>query len=152
MFKSISHLQVGVLSFILFNMLATTSMQAEELKTPSIAELTTAAQTGDAEAMYNLGVRCATGKKIEADTHKALEWYQKAAEAGHARAALALGEIYEAGKLVGKDEENAARWYLKAAELGDVDAMVKVARIYAHGRGLKQSNEQAEQRTSCGVA
>lgn len=43
---------------------------------------TAANEGGDAEAMYNLGIMCATGRGTEQDSLKALQWFKSALDAG----------------------------------------------------------------------
>jgi len=46
----------------------------------------TAAEQGDAEAQYNLGVRYANGEGVPEDYKEAVKWFRKAAEQGFAAA------------------------------------------------------------------
>ena len=55
------------------------------------------AQTGDAEAMTNVGEIYERGMGVEPDYAKAAEWYQKAADKGYSRAIFNLGTLYEQG-------------------------------------------------------
>ena len=41
-----------------------------------------AAEQGDAEAQYNLGVMYENGQGVDVNYKKAIEWYEKAAEQG----------------------------------------------------------------------
>ena len=56
--------------------------------------MTTAAQTGDPELQYQLGMKYATGDGVKQDDNKAIEWFRKAAEQGHEEAKKALS-LYE---------------------------------------------------------
>ena len=55
--------------------------------------LTSKANAGDSEAMFQLGVSCAFGRGVELDLEKALYWLKKAAKAGHTMAGLVLQDI-----------------------------------------------------------
>ena len=55
--------------------------------------LTSKANAGDSEAMFQLGVSCAFGRGAELDLEKALHWLKKAAKAGHTVAAEVLKDI-----------------------------------------------------------
>ena len=55
--------------------------------------LTSKANAGDSEAMFQLGVSCAFGRGAELDLEKALYWLKKAAKAGHTMAGLVLQDI-----------------------------------------------------------
>ena len=53
-----------------------------------------AAQAGDPEEQYQLGLRYAAGEGVKQDNKKAVEWLRKAAEQGHKKAKEALA-LYE---------------------------------------------------------
>ena len=57
-----------------------------------------AAEQGDPDAQYNLGVRYDTARGIEKDTQQAVAWYRKAADQGYARAQYSLGVKYDSGR------------------------------------------------------
>ena len=52
----------------------------------SIDYLRQAAELGDPDAMFDLGIRYEKGDGLVANIQKALEWINKAADAGHAQA------------------------------------------------------------------
>lgn len=58
-------------------------------------EFTKAADAGDINAQYNLGVMYEHGHGVEQDEVKAAEWYLLAADNGHPEASLALSLLYE---------------------------------------------------------
>jgi len=78
-----------------------------------------AANQGDTEAQYNLGLMYAHGDGLKQDYAEAEKWYRKAAEQGDADAQHNLGLIYQNGEGVMQDYTEAAKWYRKAAEQGD---------------------------------
>ena len=45
-----------------------------------------AAEQGDSEAQYNLGLFYDKGEGVEKNHSEAIKWYKKAAEQGHAKA------------------------------------------------------------------
>ena len=49
-----------------------------------------AAELGDSDAMYNLGVMYYSGEGVEMDESTANEWFKKAADAGNENAAVFL--------------------------------------------------------------
>jgi len=77
-----------------------------------------AAEQGDADAQFNLGVRYGCGRGVRQDDVEATRWYRKAAEQGYSDAQLSLGFMYVNGRGVKQDDVQAARWYRKAAEQG----------------------------------
>lgn len=58
-------------------------------------EFTKAAEQGDINAQYNLGVMYEHGHGVEQSDLKAGEWYQLAADNGHPEAPTALQLLYE---------------------------------------------------------
>jgi TPR repeat protein len=77
--------------------------------------LTEAAEHGDVESQYQLGMwRCLLGRH---DT--AVDWFEQAARSGHGFACVMLGHIYQWGYGgVVRDRERARRNYERAIELG----------------------------------
>jgi TPR repeat protein len=84
--------------------------------TPDEAEarLRTAAEEGDAEAMYHLVMLMFQADRLD----EAQEWNRRAAEAGHVAAMATYGALLaDQG-----DEAGALDWYRRAAEAGDIGA------------------------------
>ena len=82
---------------------------------------TKAAQAGDVEAEYYVGVLF----EREGGYAQAAEWYRKAADRGFARAAVNLGRLYEQGLGVERNASEASKWYTAASGLtgGDIARM-----------------------------
>ncbi len=89
--------------------------QEQELKAKA-AEYLKAAEQGDAEAQFSLGVCYFGGLGVEQSYIEAVKWYRKAAEQGDAGAQISLGWSYENGYGVEKSYTKAVKWYSKAAE------------------------------------
>lgn len=102
-----------------------------------------AAEAGDAEAAYQLGLLYDAGRGVPADPARALDWLGKAAEAGHAEAARVIGIYYEEGKGVARDHAQAVAWYGRAARAGNAKAQRNLGTAYAHGRGVLRDFAQA---------
>ena len=81
-----------------------------------------AAEQGDAEAQYLLGLAYWSGDGVDKDEREGVRWFHKAADQGYVRAQFKLGATYWAGDGVDKDERAAVRWWRKAAEQGSQDA------------------------------
>lgn len=96
----------------------------------------TAAEKGDASALYFLGKQYAKGALAPRDYAKAIEYLRQAAERGNAFAENDLGAFYAKGLGVNQDLAEAARWYHKAAEHGDSLAQFSLGRAYAEGPGV----------------
>ncbi|MDH3455539.1 MAG: trypsin-like peptidase domain-containing protein, partial [Gemmatimonadota bacterium] len=81
-----------------------------------------AAQGGEPEAAYQLGLRYAGGLGVARDDVAAAAWFRRAAEQGVARAQYHLGALYAVGLGVEQDDVEAAHWVRMAAERGVADA------------------------------
>lgn len=70
-----------------------------------------AADTGDPEACFRLGLACQKGSYHRPrDDQEAARWFRQAAEAGHRGAMEALSQAYLGGHGVIRDPREAARW------------------------------------------
>jgi hypothetical protein len=80
-----------------------------------------AAERGDAEAQFNLGVMYANGLDdsryaVEGSRPEAVRWFLAAAEQGLPRAQLKLAEIYAADPTSSETSVEACRWFLLATQ------------------------------------
>ena len=96
--------------------------------------VTKAAEGGNIEAQYTLGVYAELGIfGFRKDHARAVELYRETALQGSMKAQLRLGELYAAGEIVEKDEAEAAAWYRPAAAKGEtkaVEALFELATDY----------------------
>ena len=69
-----------------------------------------AAEQGDAEAQFNLGLMYARGEGIAEDDAEAAKWCRRAAEQGFAPAQLSLGIMYYQGRGVPQNYLRAHVW------------------------------------------
>ena len=83
---------------------------------------TSAAQSGDPDALYYVGVLYEKGAEGQPNFSQAAGWYQKAADRGISRAAVNLGRLYEQGLGVEKNDDTARAWYAKASGLSEGQA------------------------------
>ena len=88
-----------------------------------------AAEQGDIEAQYNLGVCYYNGIGVMKDLSKAVELWRKAAEQGDTEAQYNLGVCYYNGIGVIKDLSKAVDLWRKAAEQGDDDAKERLQKL-----------------------
>lgn len=102
----------------------------------AMREFEAAAEKGDPQALYNLGVAHAEGKAVPADRAKAVDLYRQAAGRGSVLAAFNLGQAYRKGEGVAADFAEAARWYRMAAEGGHYKAAGELGILYVEGRGV----------------
>lgn len=82
-----------------------------------------AAELGDAEAQYQLGVHYLRGLGVAPDPEKAFDWFLAAALQGHVPAQVSVARRYAAGAGVGKDDLQAYAWLYLAASSGDPSAI-----------------------------
>ena len=107
-----------------------------------------AAETGDPEAMYRIGMMYENGDGVERDTNTAMVWYQKAAGLGSPEAMRRIGQLYESEARCGldykeKELRKALKWYRKAAEAGDKNALFRIGEFYEYGHIVEKDSEQA---------
>jgi tetratricopeptide (TPR) repeat protein len=114
------------LLFLLVLPLAGQTTTKKKAKTPvvnqanyGVAEDRAAAEQGNAEAQFRLGVCYEAGLGVPQDYAEAARWYRKAAEHGNAKAQLGLGVCYLFEQGVPQDYTEAAKWYRKSADQGD---------------------------------
>ena len=109
----------------------------------ALAELQPAAQAGEPQAQYIVGVMRLNGMVGEPDAAAAADWIRRAAEQGHIEAQVELARMYHEGDGVARDEAEMVRWYRAAAEQGHVGAQLFVADAYAYGYGVEPNRIQA---------
>jgi len=100
-----------------------------------------AAEQGDAQAQFNLGVMYERGTDVTKDEQQALKWYRKAAEQGLAQAQDHLGMMYY--KSVTLDDQQAVKWFRNAAEQGLAQAQLHLGLMYQLGEGITEDDQQA---------
>ncbi|MEN7972526.1 MAG: tetratricopeptide repeat protein [Verrucomicrobiota bacterium] len=106
----------------------------EKNASPSIQEIRTQAEQGDAESQYLLAYCLQTGQVVEQNYEEAVKWYTKSAMQGHMPSQHNLGFLHMTGKGVGQDYGEAYAWALLAASNGN-DSLIKALEY-------KLSNEQ----------
>ena len=102
-----------------------------------------AAEQGNAEAQYNLGVMYANGDGVPKDAVEAVKWFRKAAEQGHAKAQYNFGLMYYNGKGVPEDYSEAVKLFRMASERGNADAQHNLGVMYSDGEGVQQDDTEA---------
>jgi TPR repeat protein len=81
-----------------------------------LEELATA---GNADAQWQMGVRCHDGEGVPQDDARAVQWFRLAAEQGNVAAQGALGAYYWRGRGVPSDLAKAYLWSAIAMAQGD---------------------------------
>jgi TPR repeat protein len=133
------------LAFVLLNTKPPQTAEAVQLYTE-------AAQRGDAESQYQLGVLYDRGMGVRPDLAQRQAWWSKAAAQGHAPALVALAELARSGDGVPKNDGEAARLYREAANRGSSEAAIELARALAAGRGVSRDPVEAWQWYSFAIA
>lgn len=103
----------------------------------------TAAEAGNAEAQYGIGVCYYYGYGVEQNYAETVKWCSKAAEQGLASAQNDLGRCFENGEGVEQNYAEAVRWYRKAAEQENDDAQYNLGRCYYFSRGVANDYTEA---------
>jgi len=96
-----------------------------------------AAELGNAEALFNMGIFYLEGMGCDQDMEKCASYLHRAARRRHPEAQFAYADLLSNGWGVEQDEKRAAKWYLDAAENGQVEAMYRLGEIYEEGRGVE---------------
>ena len=79
----------------------------------------TAAELGEAQAQFQLGLMYGLGLGVKQNYATALSWYREAARQGHGKAQINLGYMFGTGRGVPQDYVEAYAWYSIAAAAGD---------------------------------
>ncbi len=119
------------------------SQGAPQNNTDEVSRLRMAAEQGDADAQFKLGVMYANGKGVPQNDTEAVRWWRMAAEQGDADAQTNLGVMYAKGEGVPKNDTEAVRWYRMAAEQGDALAQNNLGWMYYTGKGVPQNDTEA---------
>ena len=117
--------------------------QPSTTETLAFVESRAAAERGEAEAQYRLGLSYVIGVEVPEDVVLAAAWFRRAAEQGHAAAQSALGVAYDYGDGVPQDHAEAVAWYRRAAEQGHAGGQNNLGFMYATGRGIPQGYAEA---------
>ena len=94
------------------------------------------AQSGDAEAQYDVGEMYEKGNGVAKDPRAAFNWFRQSAEQGHTKAAYKLGYAYLEGNGINEDFEKARHWLTIAANKDYARAQYYLAQLYEEGKGI----------------
>lgn len=103
-----------------------------------------AADQGDAEAQYMIGVMYHKGCGLEHSDKLAARWYKKAADQGHVIAQNDLGLFYLDGIGVEQDYEKAVEMLTLAANQNNISAQYNLGTMYYDGLGVQQDVNEAK--------
>ena len=102
-----------------------------------------AADKGDANGLYNLGMCYMQGYGCMPDEDLAYKCFRTSAEAGHPEAINNIGGFYRDGIVVRANPETAAKWFAKSAELGNAYGMFNYALALQRGEGVEKDVAKA---------
>jgi TPR repeat protein len=102
-----------------------------------------AAESGDADSQYGMGLLYSEGIVVPMDDSQALKWFGLAAEQGHGEAQYKLGVMHANGWGVPMSEAEAMKWYQLAADNGVTAAQVSLGTMYQNGFSVAQDKIQA---------
>ena len=108
-----------------------------------IATLFHAAEAGDVEAQFQLGLRYYEGRDLGQDDVQAVRWFRQAAERGHPGAQAHLGWMYSQGRGVARAPGEALRWFHQGANQGHPYAQYCLGIMHENGQGITQDTAEA---------
>lgn len=103
----------------------------------------TAADHGDPNGLYNVGMCHMNGYGVPADGNKALKCFMAAAASGHPEAINNLGGFYRDGIVVQKDPAKAMQFFAKSADFGNAYGELNYALGLLRGEGVEKDPERA---------
>jgi TPR repeat protein len=147
---------------VCFLALASAGQAAPPMKWESLMLVKAAAEKGDREAQFLIGVQYKAGDGLARDRAEAAKWLRKAAEAGHAEAQYALGVLYseaapEDGSALGQsnvpaDPVEAAKWLQAASAQGNAEAKARLETVLASQRAQSEATSRTPMPAEAGRA
>ena len=102
-----------------------------------------AAETGNAEAQFDIGYAYYTGEGTERDYTTAAMWFKRSAKQKFAKALYNLAYCYMNGRGVPRDYDKAYSLLLESAETNYKRAQLTLADCYARGVLVEQNEEES---------
>lgn len=102
-----------------------------------------AADTGDANGLYNLGTCHARGYGTPKDEQSAFNCFRAAAEKEHPEAINNIGWFFREGRVVEKDLEMATRWFAKSAACENPYGQYNYGLAFQRGEGVPKDLKKA---------
>lgn len=106
-------------------------------------QLLSAANNGDAEACYTIGLAYLYGTDVTKDLSKAAYWFGLAAERDYLPAIREMGILLASGEGVEPDMEKAVQHLSKAADNLDPSALYHLGLLYELGTGVPKDMQKA---------
>jgi uncharacterized protein len=123
--------------------LALAAQAARPMKWESLMLVKAAAEKGDHEAQFLLGLQYKVGDGLPRDRAEATKWLRRAAESGHADAQYALGDLLAEPAEDGAagDQGEAMKWWQAAAAQGQPEAKARLAPLLAQAQADAQAGK-----------
>lgn len=102
-----------------------------------------AADQGEKDSIYQLGILYAYGQGVPRDSHKATILLTQACELGHSQAMLDYANLKFEGEVLEQDLADAAKWFQKATDLHNATAEYCLACMYGNGSYFEKDDEKA---------
>jgi TPR repeat protein len=122
-------MRVPVMLLLLVALPFPAAFAAPPMKWESLMLMKTAAEKGDADAQYLLGLQYQAGDGVGKSPAEAAKWLRQAAEQSHVGAQVVLGAL-QAKNGNADEAAEAAKWLQAAAEKGQTDAMFALAALH----------------------
>lgn len=108
----------------------------------TFAEVKAVADTGNAQAQFELGERFHFGRGVPKDSTEAVSWWQKAAVQKFPQAEVRLGVAYGEGDGVPKNEQEGIKLFQAAADSGLPLAQVALGSSYFFGDAVPKNYQE----------
>jgi len=142
--KKAQHVMGMVYTLIAFRCCEKSEKDRNKFEAAAAALFQASANQGLLDSMRMLAHAYQSGKGVERDEKKAIDWFERAAASDDWLSLESLGDMaYEGKNGFSKDKEHSARYYEKAAELGGWTAQLKIGRMYEDGDGVPQDYQRA---------
>ena len=102
-----------------------------------------AADLGDPNGLYNLGMCYMHGYGCQIDQDLALKSFRTSAEAGHPEAINNMGGFFRDGIVVSRNPEAAVQWFERSANLGNSYGQLNFGLALQRGEGIEKDEARA---------
>ncbi|TCM66476.1 TPR repeat protein [Acinetobacter calcoaceticus] len=111
---------------------------------PYSAELVKDAESGHAQAQYDVGNAIYFGQGVTKNKSAGFAWLLKSAQQGYAPAQFSVAESYYWGIGTAKDRKTAFNWYQKSSDQKYAAATYHLGMAYLNGSGVAQNIEKGQ--------
>ena len=110
----------------------------------SLKELRSAAESGEASAMCELGLMYQEGNGVRQDDEESFKWLKKSAQLGDSEGQFQIGKCYHFGVGTDINYTEAMSWYEKSANQGNMKAQCHLGLMYYNGTGVQKDYSKAK--------